>query len=192
MLEQPRWKDGEAPQGLLNIAVEDIPLDVSEDAKLNILKACNECSLLGYTTDKEHAFLLDAKTGSVKLIGGERALVGTKSNVDVERWADVLEKAEPLSLMALHNHPNGTTFSVKDVEWFMGSSAVETLIVISETRGYSITKTIPTTNRFEDFRKTAKKIANEKELMRIADRKRRVIEIYKRAFEGFGITIKEW
>jgi hypothetical protein len=149
VLEQPRWKDGETPGGFLNVSVDDVPLDLPVEAKRNILRACNECSLMGYKNDREYATLLDARTGEV--VNGHRLLEGVRDQVDVSAWRETLDSAEPLSLISVHDHTNAAPFSFGDIEWFIGKSAVQTTVVTAGSCAYSLTKLSPDHGNYEMF-----------------------------------------
>lgn len=188
-MEQPRWNENEAPRGILNVSIDEISLDLPAEAKQNILRACNECSLMGYNNDKEYATLLDAKTGEV--VGGHKLLEGERDTVDVSAWSGDLEKAEPLSLIAIHNHTNISPHSFGDIDWFLKNPSVGSMIVTSGSKGYALSKTSPAFVSSNDFSDAVGEYIRN---MPVSDASNlnRLLEAYISASKKFGLSMKEW
>lgn len=72
-------------------------------------------------------------------------IFGDQWGVDANTSNDarfLLNSSKPRSLTVLHNHPGGSTFSLNDFNFFMGTPSVKTLTIVSNTgRVMYVTKT---------------------------------------------------
>ncbi|HFI0087824.1 TPA: minor capsid protein [Streptococcus suis] len=70
---------------------------------------------------------------------------GDQFGVEINSHADarfILNSSKQRTLTVLHNHPGGSTFSLNDFNFFMGTPSVKTLTVVSNTgRVMYVTKT---------------------------------------------------
>lgn len=70
---------------------------------------------------------------------------GDQFGVEINSHADtrfILNSSKQRTLTVLHNHPGGSTFSLNDFNFFMGTPSVRTLTIVSNTaRVMYVTKT---------------------------------------------------
>ncbi|MCU0081869.1 minor capsid protein [Streptococcus danieliae] len=72
-------------------------------------------------------------------------IFGNQTEVDINSSADarfILNSSNRQTLTALHNHPGGSTFSLNDFNFFMGTPSIKTLTIVTNTgRVMYVTKT---------------------------------------------------
>ncbi|HEM2734208.1 TPA: minor capsid protein [Streptococcus suis] len=128
---------------ITNQSIEKVPLinipGYSAVENSNIQLAHKQ--LLAETRDKNNSDEL------MYILLGEKPIkvFGDQFGVEINSHSDarfILNSSKQRTLTVLHNHPGGSTFSLNDFNFFMGTPSVRTLTIVSNTgRVMYVTKT---------------------------------------------------
>lgn len=133
-LKQPRIDryEGSALKnaGITNVAVEDMDIDVSGEVKRNILSNCNEVAFMGKKEGVEYATMLDVNTG--ESVNGFYLKKGEQGRVSVQEFVDYVNDNKDGKFAFIHNHTNGTMFSLDDIELFVQNN-IQTMYLVSDS-----------------------------------------------------------
>ncbi|MFP3155505.1 hypothetical protein LQZ18_13960 [Lachnospiraceae bacterium ZAX-1] len=107
------------PIEIMNVNVGDIGLNVSQTYKENILRACNECSVMGQLNNREYLTILNENNAELlsrfKLLEDDENNIKLRDSVGV---LDIIKNSTKNLLSLVHNHTNSTMFSLNDIQTF--------------------------------------------------------------------------